>query len=126
MSVLIAGGSKQDLLLSDEIDAVAPEWILFEVGKYWKELSIKSGLSEEDLDDVLSLVREQMTILSVGKYSAMLSTAKDISPDIKDAEYLALALKLNCPIWSEDKLLKRQDKVVVLNTKELLSKLGLA
>ncbi len=126
MSVLIAGGSKQDLLLSDEIDAAAPEWILFEVGKYWKELSIKSGLSEEDLDDVLSLVREQMTIFSVDKYSAMLSAAKDISPDIKDAEYLALALKLNCPIWSEDKLLKKQDKVVVLNTKELLSKLGLA
>lgn len=23
-----------------------------------------------------------------------------------DAEYFALALKLNCPIWSEDKLLK--------------------
>jgi len=34
--------------------------------------------------------------------------------------YIALALKLNCPIWSNDTDLKQQDRIKVYNTKELL------
>jgi predicted nucleic acid-binding protein len=33
ISVLIAKGSKQDLLFSGEIEAISPEWLIFEVGK---------------------------------------------------------------------------------------------
>ena len=43
-----------------------------------------------------------------------------ISPDADDTAYIALALHLNCPIWSNDKKLKKQDKVKVITTKELL------
>ncbi|MEI6732208.1 MAG: PIN domain-containing protein, partial [archaeon] len=42
--------------------------------------------------------------------------------DIKDAMYLALALKLNCPIWSNDKLLKNQTQIKVYSTSELMTK----
>ena len=34
--------------------------------------------------------------------------------------YFALALKLNCGIWSNDKKLKNQDKVKVYSTEDLL------
>ena len=43
-----------------------------------------------------------------------------ISPDEKDTAYFALALKLKCAIWSNDKKLKEQDKVTVYNTGELM------
>ena len=44
---------------------------------------------------------------------------KDI--DEKDTHYVALALKLNCQIWSNDNDLKKQNKKVkVYNTRELL------
>ena len=43
-----------------------------------------------------------------------------ISPDSDDIEYFALALKLNCPIWSEDKALKKQSIVKVYSTSELI------
>jgi predicted nucleic acid-binding protein len=46
---------------------------------------------------------------------------KDI--DEKDTHYVALALKLNCPIWSNDTDLKKQNKVKIYNTKELLEEL---
>ena len=46
--------------------------------------------------------------------------AEKISPGLKDTQYLALALKLNCAIWSNDKKLKEQDKVKVYSTNELL------
>jgi predicted nucleic acid-binding protein len=33
ISVLISKGSKQDLLFSEEIEAISPEWLLFEVSR---------------------------------------------------------------------------------------------
>ncbi|MEK6968674.1 MAG: PIN domain-containing protein [Nanoarchaeota archaeon] len=45
--------------------------------------------------------------------------AKKISPDPDDVAYFALALYLGCPIWSNDKRLKEQNKVRIITTKEL-------
>ena len=37
------------------------------------------------------------------------------SPDENDSEYFALAMKFGCPIWSNDKRIKLQDKVRVID-----------
>ena len=52
------------------------------------------------------------------EYVDFLSEAKNISPDPKDVPYFALALKFNCPIWTNDKLLKTQKKVKIISTHE--------
>lgn len=39
---------------------------------------------------------------------------------ISDTEYFALALKLKCSVWSNDKKFKKQDKVKVYSTNELI------
>ena len=46
--------------------------------------------------------------------------AERISPDPKDTSYFALALKLNCPIWSNDKKLKEQNKIKIYSTEEIV------
>lgn len=45
--------------------------------------------------------------------------AENISPDPNDFQYFALALKLDCPIWSNDKRLKEQKFVKIYSTEEL-------
>ena len=46
--------------------------------------------------------------------------AEEISPDPDDVAYIALALKLKCGIWSQDKALKeKQNKVQVYSTEDL-------
>ncbi|HIG98530.1 TPA: hypothetical protein HA231_03860 [Candidatus Woesearchaeota archaeon] len=125
ISLLIAKGSKQELFFSGHITPHSPELALFEIGKYWKRISEQSGLPEKELKLTFACVKEQLTILSLPEIRERLSEAKLISPDKDDAESFALALKLNCLIWSEDKLLKKQPRVEVLTTPELLSKLGL-
>ena len=46
--------------------------------------------------------------------------AKAISPDVKDVPYIALALKLNIAVWSNDGSLKeKQDTVKVYATHEI-------
>ncbi len=45
--------------------------------------------------------------------------------DETDTPFLALALHLHCSIWSNDKHLKRQKKVITYTTIELARVLGL-
>lgn len=125
ISLLIAKGSKHKLFFSRHIAPNSPEFVLFEVGKYWKRISEGSGTPEDDLKLAFSGVRLQMKIFPMEDIKPLLEDAEQLSPDKADAEYFALALKLGCPIWSEDKLLKKQSTVKVLNTPELLAELGL-
>ena len=46
--------------------------------------------------------------------------AEKITPDKKDVLYFALALKLRCGIWSNDKKLKTQNKIKIYSTEDLL------
>ncbi|ODS37601.1 hypothetical protein BEH94_10275 [Candidatus Altiarchaeales archaeon WOR_SM1_SCG] len=38
--------------------------------------------------------------------------AKAISPDVKDVPYIALALKLNIAVWSNDGPIKKKQNIV--------------
>ena len=51
------------------------------------------------------------------------SEAKQHVPDPADAPYVALALHLKIPIWSNDAPLKTQDRIVVYTTQEVLDRL---
>lgn len=126
ISLLIAKGSKHKLFFSNKIALVSPEFILFEIGRYWEEISDKSKLSERDLRSEFFAVRMQLKVFSLSGIKEFIKEGSNISPDPDDSEYFALALKLNCPIWSEDRALRQQSRVEVLNTKKLLEKLGLA
>jgi predicted nucleic acid-binding protein len=55
-----------------------------------------------------------------------MATAEDIlgNIDITDSPFLALALALNCSIWSNDGHFKQQDKVVVYTTKDMAKKIS--
>jgi len=125
ISILIAKGSKHKLFFSEKISSNSPDRLLFEIGKHWKKLSKKSGLSEKDLEIELAAIRMQLNAFSLNALSEWIKEGAAISPDPDDTEYFALALKLNCPIWSEEKRLKKQSKVRVYNTVELLKELGL-
>jgi predicted nucleic acid-binding protein len=57
-------------------------------------------------------------------YQPHLGEAYDLAHHEEDAPYLALALTLNVPIWSNDKGIKDQDKVKVFSTFEIVSLLA--
>ena len=52
-------------------------------------------------------------------YLGFIEDAERISPDFFDAPYFALALKLECPIWSNDKKLKQQKRIEIFSTEEM-------
>ena len=63
--------------------------------------------------------------VDIKKYAKYLAVAKTITPDPDDIDFFALALKLDCPIWSNDKLLKKQARIKVFSTADLIQRLEL-
>ena len=65
-------------------------------------------------------LKEIITVIPKEEYSKQMIEAANFSPDPKDIMYFALALKLNTCIWSNDDRLKKQDKVIIHKTSDLM------
>lgn len=99
----------------------SPAFLLEELGTLSDEIANKAGISKNELKGISNqlIIAGNMTIVPIKEYTEMLAKATAISPDIKDVPYFALALKLGCAIWSNDKKLKEQKVVKVYSTEEL-------
>jgi predicted nucleic acid-binding protein len=113
--------STRELICRFEIlELFTPSFCIEEILKYKKVICKKSGISEKSFEKALNELKVFVKIVPVSEYSAFLKKAVKISPDPDDADFFALALKLGCPIWSNDSKLKRQSEVNVVSTKELM------
>jgi predicted nucleic acid-binding protein len=96
----------------------SPEFLFEEIAAY-RELMLKKGnFSNSQFEDLLQLLKSIVHIIPRLVYARSLSLARSFSPDIDDIAYFALVLHYNCPLWSNDKALKKQSVVSVLNTAE--------
>jgi len=121
MSALIATeGKTYDLIFNERIKLVSVDKLLRELEKHTPEILEKSGLLEYDFGVFASLIFSKIEFVPYDELKKLLSEAEKISPDQNDTEYFALALKLNCAIWSNDKKLKQQDKVKIYSTDEVI------
>jgi len=125
IAALIRDSTIRKILLEKDFNLYAPPFILEEVYEHSDEIRIKTGLNQnlliKKIKEIFALSKIQ--IISSFEIKSFLKEAKEISPDRDDVEYVALALKMNCSIWSEDKELRKIQKVQIINTKELMSKL---
>lgn len=119
-SLISSSGKTAEMLFSDKLKLYAPEYLLEEIVKYRKYILEKSGLSLEEMNMLLSLISSNIEFISFSDFGKFIKQASEICPDENDTEYFALALKLNCSIWSNDGKLKEQNKVKVYNTLELI------
>src|SRR3989338_8702779 len=120
-SALIASqGITRTLFSSIKLEFISPEFIEEEIDKYFSEIVLKSKCSEKDVRIALNLLLTRIKIMPSIEYESFREAARKISPDPKDAEYFAVALVFNCPLWSNDKRLKSQTEVKVLSTSELI------
>ncbi|MGV8150373.1 MAG: PIN domain-containing protein [Candidatus Woesearchaeota archaeon] len=111
------------LLMNSKIKIYAPDFIFEEIAKYNDYLLKKSKFSHDDLEKFLDYITRRIIIINSSELVAYSYEASDISPDPKDEAYFALALKQNIPIWSNDAELKKQKKVKVYTTEELIEEL---
>jgi len=109
-----------DLFFRDDLDLYIPEIIFEEIDRNMDDIATRSKFSNEETDRFIEILKNRVTIVHEADFLKFRAEAKAICPDIKDLNYFALALHLKCPLWSNDKILKKQERIKVMNTAEIL------
>lgn len=122
-SVLIKKGKTEELLFKDTLHLFAPEFLFDEFEKYRKLIKDKTKRNDKDFDRLMRILREKINVVPNEETEKFILKAKNICPDENDVDYFALALKLNCSVWSNDKALKNQRQIDVISTEELIIKI---
>ncbi len=120
ISALIKEGKSAEILLSFTLNFYTPEFILQEIEEHKEEILEKTHRIESEFDNLFGDIKKIINIIPKEDFEEYISEAKKISPDPDDVMYFALALKLNCAIWSNDKKLKEQTKIKVYSTGDLI------
>lgn len=121
-SALIRDSYTRKLILKYDGFLLFPSFIFEEMKKHKKELMKKTKLPEKDFNELLELILRRVLIVpneALYKYrKEAMKIVKDIDSD--DEIFIACALAYpDCVLWSDDKKLKKQPKVKVVNTGEI-------
>src|SRR3989338_868238 len=106
------------------LELYSPAYALNELSNNIPDLVKYTGLSPLEVKDIIETLNNHVHIGYL--YQEFESEARKIAPHKtdKDVPYFALALKLGCPIWSNELRFKSQSSVKVYNTREVRSFLG--
>lgn len=127
-NILLAGllkpSTTQRLLFSEKPRLFAPEHSLVEIEKHSNEFAKRMGKTKNEFELALSLILLNVKIVPSEEYEQFKQQAQTLCPKghENDWPFLALALSKELPLWSNDKALKKQSKVQVFSTAELLEK----
>ena len=120
ISVFIKPGMPISLLFKEDLNIFAPELLLREVEENKEIIYEKSELTREEITKALNIIKQRITFIPEREFTYQRESAEKICPDKKDLSYFALALHINCPIWTNDKKLKQQPHIKVYATHELI------
>ncbi len=119
-SFFLASSITRNLILTTNFELISPQLALEEIEKYSEEIKRKARLDRTEFQRSLVELKSLVTFLDRRDYSSLLEEANKISPDKADAEFFALCLKFDCFLWSNDSILKSQDRVRVLSTEDII------
>ena len=123
LKALIRNSKVRAALLSPNHQLFVPEYAVEETRRHFGLIVKKTGLSEEEVKLVLGVLLTNLHVILSRDIMANWKVAEGIMVDIdrSDIPFVAAALSLPCDgIWSDDIHLKRQKRVKVWNTKEVL------
>lgn len=122
-AALIKDNHTRHLVLVNSGQLYLPEFFFEEIKTHLEVISEKANLSSEQIVNLLEnfLILGNVQVVPLIEFQEFLKEAEKISPDPKDVPYLALALKMRCPLWSNDHDLKKQDRIKIISTLELIN-----
>ena len=123
-SALIKNNLSYTLLFNKKFHLFTPEYIFTELEEHKEEILDKTERTTEEFFKMVETLKRRIVMVPLEELVPYVEEAENITPDIDDMAYFALALKFKCPIWSNDRHLKNQDKVMIYSTEDLLNVLG--
>ena len=99
----------------------APDHMISELDEHEEECISKSRLSKHEFEIRRKEVEQRIKFTGLSDYEPFLKKALASISDEDDAPYLALALKLNAAVWSNDSHMKEQKLVKIYLTEQLIN-----
>jgi predicted nucleic acid-binding protein len=119
-SALIKNSITTEIIFDKRLRLFAPHHMIQELQKYEKFIAQKAKRAESNYISALHSLGEIITLIKGEEVYEYKELAEAICPDKGDVPYFALALKLKCAIWSNDKKLKQQNVVKVYSTEDIM------
>ena len=107
------------ILIDQDFKFFAPELALDEIRRNSEEIIKKTGISKEEFRDLLRDLEIFVEFVPIKEYKKLLPKLESI-PHKNDIDFVALALKLSCDVWSNDPHLKQQSLIKVFATNEFI------
>jgi predicted nucleic acid-binding protein len=124
IAMLIKPGKPIEVFFYSRLILYAPQLLFQELEKNKAEIIKKSRISKEDFEWLYVILKHNITIIPEDEFLKYREEAEKICPDPKDIVYFALALYLQCSIWTNEKKLKEQEKIKIYHTHELIKALS--
>lgn len=119
-AALIKNSFTVNVIVNENVELFTPEFLFDEFLEHKEEILAKTKRTEQELNDLVGSLKDIIHIVPQKEFESFLEEAKQLTSDEDDIQYLALALKLKIPVWSNDKKLKQQDKVKIYSTEDIL------
>ena len=123
LSALIKDSTTREIMVKSYQDFYFPEPSVHKIRKYKGLILEKSGLSEGELAVLLKTLFQFIQLIPTEELMPYWEEAKQIMEkiDSEDAPFIAAALSQeNAVIWSDDKHFDKQDRIIVLKTKDMV------
>ena len=123
-SALIKDSITRRIILDYEGHFLFPSFIFEELERHKEELLKKSKMNTRDFNLLLSLLLRKVMIVPTEVLFPYKKEAFEIIKEIDKDDTIFIACALNYHdsiIWSDDKKLKQQSKIRIINTSEMCS-----
>jgi predicted nucleic acid-binding protein len=119
-AAIMRDSKTHEILFNELLRPFTPEFFFAEFEEHANEIQKKTGKTGEEFSELAGVLRKKLILVPLEELLPYLDEAERVCPDPDDVAYFALALKLKCPVWSQDKALKAQKAVTVYSTEEMM------
>ena len=122
ISALIRDSVTRKIIIYSGIDLYYPEISLHELRKHEKNIIRKSGSNKDSYRKILNKLLEYIELLPEEIVLKNLNESKKIMQNIDpdDVVFISAALGINADIWTNDKDFRKQRKIKIWQTKDLI------
>jgi len=116
-------------ILTLPIHFISPEYALTEINHHKQEIIKKAKLSSQSFQQKIQQLVHTVEFIPLSSYESHLKQASQLIKKknqekyqefLKDIDFYTLALSTDAPIWTNDRLFKQQESIMVFTTKEVI------
>jgi predicted nucleic acid-binding protein len=119
-AIMIKKGITERVLLSNDLHLYAPEYIFIEFRKHEEQILQITKRSKQEFLELINLLERKIELIPIFEFKQYLSEAESLLEDKDDAAYLAVCLAKRMPLWTNDAGFRKQNKVGIYTTQDLI------